>query len=258
MSSLILPRRFTQQPQGAVKVDWSNPLLKDFFYICLGNAKPFLTFYDRNGKVYITSAPTGRVTPGGIGSQYTGAASGAITGTAGMPHNSRSLWLYANSVTSGDAASTYIDNASGTHVRVNNGTWDASVRTYAATYATPSIAKGAGLASGFLTWDQPNNLATLYVDGASPVSVATTSTWDINTQSVQVFGGNASALLIGGLATGVLSQSVQGALSANPWQIFRAKPRVLYFDASTGSSFPSLSSITASNFTTSGARLTVN
>ena len=28
MASLILPRRFTQQPQGAVEVDWSNPITR--------------------------------------------------------------------------------------------------------------------------------------------------------------------------------------------------------------------------------------
>ncbi len=41
----------------------------------------------------------------------------------------------------------------------------------------------------------------------------------------------------------------------NPWQIFKPRKRVLYFDAP---SFPVLSSLTASYITSSGGRLTVN
>jgi len=45
-------------------------------------------------------------------------------------------------------------------------------------------------------------------------------------------------------------------LSENPWQIFKPRKRVLYFDVS--SSFPVLSSLSVSNITSSGGRLTAN
>jgi len=47
-----------------------------------------------------------------------------------------------------------------------------------------------------------------------------------------------------------------GSISANPWKLFKRDPQRLYFDVSTG--LPTLTSIAASNITSSGARLTVN
>jgi len=44
--------------------------------------------------------------------------------------------------------------------------------------------------------------------------------------------------------------------SSNPWQIFKPLKRVFYFDVP--SSFPVLSSLSVSNITSSGGRLTVN
>jgi len=46
------------------------------------------------------------------------------------------------------------------------------------------------------------------------------------------------------------------SLTANPWQIFKPRKRILYFDVS--SSFPVLSSLTASYITSSGGRLTAS
>jgi hypothetical protein len=46
-------------------------------------------------------------------------------------------------------------------------------------------------------------------------------------------------------------------LIKNPWQIFKPRKRVIYFDVSSPS-FPVLSSLSVSNITSSGGRLTAS
>jgi len=52
-----------------------------------------------------------------------------------------------------------------------------------------------------------------------------------------------------------LGKLMLAELSANPWQIFKPRKRILYFDVS---SFPVLSSLTAGYITSSGGRLTAS
>jgi hypothetical protein len=66
-------------------------------------------------------------------------------------------------------------------------------------------------------------------------------------------GGNAYAFYA---AKRALCDAEIFALVDNPWQIFKPRKRVIYFDVS--SSFPVLSSLAVSNITSSGGRLTAS
>ena len=103
---------------------------------------------------------------------------------------------------------------------------------------------------------------SIYLNG---VLVATTASAGLptNTNSRNIYIGRTASSneYFNGLISDVSVYSVAKSaaeiksLSENPWQIFKPRKRVIYFDAP---SFPVLSSLAVSEITSSGGRLTAN
>ena len=272
-ASLILPRRFTSQPQGAVEIDWGNESLKA---VISGNEIYTPSGHKQASGSYSTNA--GKVLLSG-GNQYLKADIGFISAAANaitieLLFNPSSIPSLASAITlSPDSTTTGICTGAQGSVRGLLGyTGGSPLDMYAwggdQDYDTNTpftlsrqhliIVKSAG--AGAVPWK-------VYLDGVlvSSGNSSNAQPWVnsgpylyLGTRHVAGATNITAEYEFAAVHSRELSAAEISDRAANPWQIFRAKPRVLYFDASTGSSFPSLSSITASNFTTSGARLTVN
>ena len=237
---ILIPRRriWTQQPQQAAGIDWSNPLViaaKIKYVVVTGGCGLRTTTIFQKSKALILPTRCGLVTPIGVSSLYTGGDASSLTGTAGFANNSRSMFALIHG---GITASSYdycrMTQASGGQIEYNHGNITFSVRTYSGTFTTPAVGK-TGQLRVWGTWDQPNNVGTLYVPGNTPVTVGTTSTWDINNDLVGVFNGaDQASLLLGFYCEGVVQKGVMDALSSNPWQIFRAPDSRIWIPSSGG------------------------
>ena len=231
-------REFNQQPQYAAGVDWSNPLViaaKIKYVVVTGGCGLRTTTIFQKSKALILPTRCGLITPIGISSVYTGADANELTGTAGFANNSRSMFaLIHGGITGSSYDYCRLTQASGGKIEYNHGNITFSVRTYNGTFTTPAVSH-TGRLSVWGTWDQPNNIGTLYVPGNTPTTVATTSTWDLNNNLVGVFNGaDQASLLLGFYCEGVVPKSLRDALSSNPWQIFSAPASRIWLPSAGG------------------------
>jgi hypothetical protein len=251
MSSLILPRRFTNQPQGAVELapDWADCVLSasiggSSYNIKTGN-------FDTRSGVGVSSAPSGVVD--------------APTGNAYVVENAtlgRSFLVIASITPTSLTGIKQIlswDNSEITAKRYfqfrNNGSNLEMVRFNSAASAfTASASIGIGInESGVVAgWSNGGEAGVLTTSSESSVTV-TSDGKDVPTPAgeqlwftrFRTTGGaiyeptdNRFALRVVMRDPG--NQEIRRALRINPWQLFRAKPRVLYFDVGGGGATASL------------------
>lgn len=277
MSVIIIPRRHYTQPQGRVAVDSAN----------YAGAQA-LAAYMFQGDVFdaVSGGPQGYVS---IGSspQYTSGAIGAGLLANGayridlLPINPEHLQRQAvtwysvfHNAGSGNAGVVFSRSmgtiTSSASIGVHNGSLNGWVRSInGTTYdlsgsPVANIGSAATLVPATLVMTMGSGVARLFVNGVLVDEGAYGGDIDYSRtdrgfsffrsgESVSSFRG---VLYGAGILDGALPYDAAIDLSANPWQLFRADPLRIY-SLPSGPISISWSSLTASNITQTGARLTL-
>lgn len=243
MPALILPRRFYSQPQEVVDVDWRNPVTRGLLW-AFNPASG--TFYDAVGKInYSPSTITKAVSSIGVADDYS--ARFQPSGIAKLPASGDlSVFVQAAPNSTQQSLLCQRQGNNTNHIEIRSGSGLVGASTNGAFFKCSSTGQGV---NGTLTLDErwhtfagtlSGSTASLYIDGAFTDS--TTITTPASDIGVLTFGGLSDSTVIPytGLMgvvcawTRAVSSDEIAALSANPWQLFRAKPRVLYFDVGGG------------------------
>lgn len=265
MPALILPRRFTQQPQGAVEVDWSSPLARGLtFDFSAGDLR------DRVSGALLTNSGSSPVaTRHGIARQTKRASTeyvdcGDLDGFDVGDNFSIELLFRMDSGATGSTAFNIFakDGAAGRSWAVEANTslvaethnalslvWFSTSGSYRRKYTAPnSLVVGK--------WHhvilQRNGTATveIWIDGVakslsdasngSPTTVNNTTTpayIGYRNYGTHYFDG---AVAIARFRQGLLTSNDVRLLSENPWQIFRDPPRRVFYSL-PASGVPTLS-----------------
>lgn len=245
MSSLLLPRHFYNQPQGAVQIDWSNPLTQGLIHVFDG-----ANYYDAMGSGRrIVPAGTGAIGPTEQGLALIGnntSASGSLAIDL-SPYRgfSYSGWVEVQpqaAVGADDMLFEYTNNFNNTagafalDMKSASGFVDLLVRPTLSLYGTTRWATptaGWHYITSSINQDDStfSTQRKLYVDGIlqTPHSHSATGALTAgfpNSTLYLMSRGNASLYYAGKMAGFALhgraiSDSEAGELAANPWQIFR-------------------------------------
>ena len=275
-ASLILPRRFTRQPQGPVEIDWNNPLT-DGLIVAFSAGSGFRNIAASTELVKVGTPNLSAVTQEGVAANFALASNdGLSVGTSSVYNPSeQTIFVIANPTSFGTSQGMMLfTRDSNTLGR----SFDLDIYNFSSFGARYYVNGGGTLNTNELRENvaptakryavcatQIGSNAVLYLDGKSVASSSgfqsiASSTGDTQIGRRTYVGYTQSlngTLPFAAMWERALSLDEVVAVNNNPWQLFRAKPRVLYFDASSGASFLPLTSITASNITTSSARLTV-
>ena len=273
MAGLILPRRFTSQPQGAVEVDSNNSF-----------ADKLIAY---TGASQLKNNPTDAVTLTGTAAFSPNDGGMALnTGSDGLARISdSSSWTFPDTQKLSFAfvgIINYVDSpwggvlvkrranntlagpmlardSSNDWLRIYNGNSYCIANTFALSsiFGKRCVLFVTLIGSGGVT------TAKLYVNGVN-VYTGTITNW-INTDSTGdlvvgsentanlTYSSGVEANLITAWNGRALSDIEVVEFSSNPWQIFRAPKRTLYFDVSTPG-IPTLSLPGVDQITTTGAR----
>ena len=244
MSSIILPGRFYSQPQGPVEVDWANPLNLDL-----------LEAHAPNRQAYDMQAATIVAARDGIGFLAAGGTGGVKIAEqrlmAGLDY-STALAVFDRSVATGNANGRpfYCERSEGNDIyKFGLGASTTSAVSFVfrnnagnlinnATSVAINSAKSASVAAWVTNGPASR---TIYCDR----NFATNTSNFPNTftyANARRIGGDQSDLpsAYTGYVLGVflwqraLSIDELNEIERNPWQLFRAKKRVLYFDVGAG------------------------
>lgn len=253
MSSLILPRRFTQQPQGAVEIDWNNPLSIGLFDAWTGQT---LAYQSALGRKPTSSGAVGYTTGKfGIGVFATSASirydrsAFNLTG----PHSCVAL-------------ATMPANAQASYVRINNifvplQKWNADTRAASADPWSIPVYGTAAETAAFCAIRENNNSVAVYKNGAYVARTSSSSSYGTSAHPLCFLGTETNGELVtssvGCLYSAALwSRALQpdeiAELASNPWQIFKPRRQVLYFDVGGGNT-PSAADAGAITLTGSAA-----
>jgi hypothetical protein len=273
VASIILPDRWKRQPQGAVEVDWNNPLTKDIVFAFNGahrydaaakqlatnsggivtRASPKGLGPDISGTQYLDFADTPSYNTTGECSIVWGGVFDAVTGAYRSPI-SKAL----GSGSTNTPFEVYVDSISGKLVCIrSNGDYRANnlntTPLTAGNFVVFGIAAPATIQSTPQAWV---NLTEQSVTGFGGAIGQATS----NTRGIRIGRRDDSDTQLDGSVNFAfvfnrkISSDEYFALYTNPWQIFKKKKRVFY----SFPSFPVLSSLSVSNITSSGGRLTAS
>ena len=238
MSSLLLPRRFYSQPQGAVSIDWSNPLANGLINAFNGSSLNDLV--DKNKKIVL--AGTGAITATDKGLALTGTGDAAV-GTLDIKlsqYDAVTVSALVNIQTSGTA----VIFETSTNYNLNTGAFGIFVTS---TYFELGFNLGSIMLAPY--YARPNNgwhfitvviyknaayygdRITLFIDGVKIVPLGwhnvTNGTYPFYDGLLYVMSrGNTSIYMKGSIAPffihGIaLSDDEAITISANPWQIFK-------------------------------------
>jgi hypothetical protein len=250
MPSIILPRRFTQQPQYPVEVDWSNPLTRGLAAAWIATNKGQNLVFNRAGVV--SGAVGNTVNPAGIGCTFTAAAE--IELPISQFGTTKNLSLYSNaSWTNKNSPDTAKYNTLIKHPSF-------LLRT------EPSAGSVANPPLSLLYWNTSGRVVrfqTALLNGAQATYAVIVrndvcdeiyqNTTNVYTSTVDWFASSRTegSLFIGNDASQP-EEYINGAINfayvfyvdhskkeafeiiRNPWQIFRRSPQVLYFDVGGG------------------------
>lgn len=251
MSSLILPRRFYSQPPGAVEIDWSNPITRGLFVAFNFCAGPVNLV---TGGRWTATSMSGAVSPLGDGLKAASSTTGNITGPTmnmarlpGAPNDVLSVCWGLGSIALADWRQMWGQD---------NGAADANlIHLSASGYIQGKFGGGASFttAAGALVSGESCNLALiikstagarLIKNGTLVLHNSASNSYPANVSAVpHIFGSSANTRRLDTqipywYAFGrVLDDAEVREIASSPWQIFRAKPRVLYFDVG-GSTSP--------------------
>jgi len=257
VTAIILPSIWTKQPQGAVGVDLSrspvciiNHGVSPGYDAVGNNVWPYVvapkSFISVFGKAY-KSSNWGT-------SNYSFTVSKSLDGSKELSIIVCGA-LYPNEriVTIPTTAWDIKLSSSGSGVMTLDLLGGGYGPRFTATFNVPVVG------TVVINWSAPNNL-NVFSNG---VKLSHTVVTDTTVSSIgnigrfYIFDGGAYAVNAPIALVGVFNKVQIDAqeLSTNPWQIFKPRKRILYFDAP---SFPVLTSLAVSAITSSGGRLTAN
>lgn len=271
MPSLILPSRFTQQPQLAAQVDAGNPLARGLASLILPSAGyPAFDMVSRQ-QLTAASAPTVAAGRGGMGlvtngsSNYAWRTAPELSGQSvftltmvcqanGNGTDTRALGL-GSSVSNNDIVAIGASTGNAQKIRLWGRTDSGANPTGTDSVSTPF---DGGLHTIVLTVDIAGATANinLYVDGVldtAYTSSMTASSFLIDRIALGciVRSGNGSsafwkgAIYLAAVHTRILTPAEGIALSANAFQLVKAPARRLWFAASTSTPTGTLASTLA-------------
>jgi hypothetical protein len=256
MAELILPSRFTQQPQQAAPIDRSNPITQGLVFAWSAAQEAL----DLSASVFGVESGT-RLTRSvsASGRQMLGVGTGQIEYAArndlkfsGAP--GQTLFSLAMIATPGSCDGSFLGRVSSSHdyrLAINSG-------SQAITYGTggsPTSAVTASVAGALtplanrpLPIAATFDLATarIYLDGNLSASAAQGNGFSTSNDRLALFArgvGGGETLTGAGQSLVLifrrcLSPAEVASLSANPWQVFRAPPRRLWVAAAvTGAKY---------------------
>ncbi|MGO4379695.1 hypothetical protein AB4Z19_15575 [Pseudoduganella sp. RAF19] len=246
MTDLLLKRRAWRQPQGALQVDWGNPIAQGLCLVAL-NGQNLSALGVIGGKQVTFPYASGSsqvVNSQGVASQATNYL--YDTGATGIVGNNYSLLVVGN-CTSTSAIQNAVDDDVDTgsprcfQFRVNAGkaeliTFDTSSNPYFATAPAMSATK---LASGFVIGAAvAGNSIAVYQGGTKTANTAA-GTQRVPSGSFRLGGHKGSGgsswgtgglnLVLGWNRT--LSDTEMQSLADNPWQLFRLQSMRLQLSA---------------------------
>lgn len=236
--AIFLPKRWTQQPQGSVQIDWSNPLSRNLLFAYLPNnpinlAQQYNTqqFIGDNWSIIKTgvagivtdyqsythnsSIQTGPFTIGMPGQLY-GPTPTLLTDFSYVTRSAYDLGLYLSfSNSSNIRLVPSVDNSAFVTTTVTGNISPSlltnKTRFVAGTFSTAEVAAWLG-----------------------NTKLATTTGWDntvsslLTTFDVSGYLNQTGFALSGFIWRRVLSANELGMMDENPWQLFRPQTRILY------------------------------
>ena len=268
MANIILSRPFTQQPQYVCEIDWNNPLSRGIIFFYVGNNLRGVGRNGSNGWPATEGAPNFVGSPQGLSVDFTGSQKLVYTGfgPGSSPSENTMFALAMPTVVTADNEYTAIGSTTDNSLPLfriellgpTSGTpgWKAQYRGNGGDQAniTQSVAATAGrMYSVASTFKSGSGAKTLYVDGKF-IGQATDDIGAISLASVDIGvlqREGAAQYFTGRIPLGVMWNRVLlreeiAELSSNPWQIFRPRTQVLYFEAGGGGGGSSIAAI--SNF----------
>ncbi len=269
MAAIILPDRWKRQPRGAVEVDTNHWLYANIIGVVSSASGVPFEHINRNFGTRTSTVSTA-VTKGGLAVSTGNAGAIANIRFALQSNNPSSMSLFSIGSSSSGSGNirdvVSINAASNTEYlricRYGIGGYDyltfkksgIGERTLSGAPLNDSIAVARTLliepgAVGF----------KCHTSGATYTATTTTGSF-VGTDIGIVVGGTVySAVYSTQLLVAALDRAItideHNELESDPWQIFKPRKRILYFDAP---SFPVLSSLAVSNITSSGGRLAVS
>lgn len=226
MSNLILPQKWTSQPQTPVGIDWSNP-------ICAGiiSAQDARGFDHVTGPgIYLNSDPITRdVSRYGIGASFgTNALSFPVAPYSGTVNDSL---LFIGTQETGGWAVGNINNGLGFSTNGSNHGFANEFHT--TTKGTP-MWSGIGLCIGVSTGQF--SLSDVWVNGVQQTGLVRYTT-PVPANVSRMTGEAAQKAILSVRWKRRLSVSEIKSLSDNPWQIFKSQSRRIWV-GSTGTDTP--------------------
>lgn len=255
MSSLILPRRFTQQPQGPVEVDWSNPLT-DGLIVAFSAGSGFRNIAASTELVKVGTPNLSAVTQEGVAANFALASNdGLSVGTSGIYNPSeQTIFVIANPTSFGTSQGMMLfSRDSNTLGR----SFTLDIYNFSSFGARYYVNGGGTLNTNELRENvaptekryavcatQIGSNAVLYLDGKSVASSSEFQAIASSTGDTQIgrrtYVGYTQSLNgtmpFAAMWKRALSPKEVAAVNNNPWQLFRAKHRVLYFTTAGGAS----------------------
>lgn len=240
---LILPRRFTRQPSGQVVIDWNNPLTKELDGLIDGLTRRELV---RRGPVTATGVAH-KASQSGLGT-YNNTLASTSNGVF-APASSIATGVATQAVFLGgfvDLGTQSYEYAAGNYNGTGSGI--AAIHTNIGrrwgVYDAPGlIDSGEALTQGgnyLLAHTRDGSNHRLYNNGRLKATAAGSRASMSNAAYAMCTLGSAgiawtcyTPIFWTARWRRVLPESELKCLSANPWQLFKVKRRVLYFDAGT-------------------------
>ena len=292
MPAILLPRRNYGQPHGRLDVDWGHPSTAGLVACVVGSDLANLA-RPNNVPTVVGNITAGAAGPGiGFSGAYQATNNYVkINRTSDLAYVSEVTFEALVTVRAFQTAvspyisgviSQYHSNYGGTtqyygpYLRFNQdgASGNATVPMFGVTYSNgSSVAAAFGQAQTVNTpihmlGTYKSGSLDLYVNGARYTNAAASGNFDNSSSNfialMSDYVGNSGVFAQNRCLNGVLHfariynrwlpPAEAAELSANPWQLFRAAPRRIYFDMGAGGAVPTLSALTASQITTSGAR----
>lgn len=259
MPSILLPSRYTQQPQQAPQIDWSNPITAGLaFAFLLGGQTPVGI---AGGASHLASAPYVAAalgpTPMGVAAKASSNVNRIMdTGSTGITSNTYSLFAAGTGTPTGVQSAIDDDSSSvgarRFQFRTNAGKVEfisfVNDSTNTGVIAAPVAMSAAEMARGFTMGATCSPTGTaVFQNGLKAIGSVSPGTprsasgnFYIGCRKNTTTSGTAQAWLVGGLSlvagwSRVLSDAEMQSLAANPWQIFRAPQRRLWYAATSAS-----------------------
>lgn len=251
MMPLLLPSRYTQQPQQAAQIDWSNPITQGLAFAFVHGAVAFGFCVSGQNPIPYAGA-TQIQTPLGTAARSTSTSTRAyVLGNNGISGQNYSLFA-VGTATSTAVTQSAIDSDNGVsqryvQFRLNNGKVDLIPFSASASVtgqpvfanaltqselmrgftmgATVSPTRTAAFQNGQIATATPSNLVS--IPAGSNLSIGARIT-------------NATGWATGGLGCAygwsrTLSDAEMQSLAANPWQIFKMPARRLWYATTSAS-----------------------